>query len=173
MLILLLAAQVAAAGAANAPCTAAEAKCTQFVALKGGPSRSLVYTTYPLDRRNARIRRALIMVHGTNRNADHYFRTATTAAFLAGALDDAIVIAPRIASAEGSCHDQLAANEVSWSCSGDSWRSGGSAPSHKELTSFDVVDEILKRLADRKTFPNLSAIVVAGHSAGGQFVARY
>src|SRR3954452_2424281 len=140
MLILLLAAQVAAAGAANAPCTAAEAKCTQFVTLKGGPARSLVYTTYRLDTRNERIRRALIMVHGTNRNADHYFRTATSAAFLAGALDDTIVISPRIASADGSCKDTLAPGEVSWSCGGDSWRSGGVAASNPDLTSFDFVD---------------------------------
>src|SRR3954471_18841266 len=112
MFTLLLLAQVSAASG-TAPCTAAEPKCTQFVTLKGGPARSLVYTTYPLDRRNDRIRRALIMVHGTNRNADHYFRTATTAAFLAGALEDSIVIAPRIASADGSCHDALDANEVS------------------------------------------------------------
>jgi pimeloyl-ACP methyl ester carboxylesterase len=172
MLPLLLAVQVTAA-AANAPCTAAAAKCTQFVTLKGGPARSLVYTTYPLDKANPNIRRALIMVHGTNRNADHYFRTATTAAFLAGALEDAIVIAPRIASADGSCHDKLEPDEVSWSCGGDSWRSGGQSPVNKDLTSFDFVDEILRRLADKKAFPNLQAIVVAGHSAGGQFVARY
>jgi pimeloyl-ACP methyl ester carboxylesterase len=171
MLTLLLAAQVTAA--ASVPCTVAEARCTAFVVLKGGPARSLVYSTYPLDTRNDRIRRALIMVHGTLRNPDHYFRTATTAAFLAGALDDTIVIAPRIASADGSCHDTLAANEVSWSCGGDSWRSGGVSPANKDLTSFDFVDEILRRLADKQHFPNLQAIVVAGHSAGGQFVARY
>ena len=172
MFTFLLIAQVTAA-ASSTPCTAAEAKCTQFVTLKGGPARSLVYTTYPLDKRNDRIRRALIMVHGTNRNADHYFRTATTAAFLAGALDDAIVIAPRVASADGSCHDTLDTNEVSWSCGGDSWRSGGVSPTSKDLTSFDFVDAILRKLADKKIFPNLQAIVVAGHSAGGQFVARY
>jgi pimeloyl-ACP methyl ester carboxylesterase len=113
------------------------------------------------------------MVHGTNRNADHYFSTAVSSAFLAGALDDSIVISPRIASAAGSCHDTLAANEVSWSCTGDSWRSGGSAASDPNLTSFDFVDEILRKLADRNVFPNMRAIVVAGHSAGGQFVARY
>jgi pimeloyl-ACP methyl ester carboxylesterase len=171
MFSLLLAAQVAAA--TTAPCTVAEAKCTQFVTLKGGPARSLVYATYPLDAPNPNIRRALIMVHGTLRNPDHYFRTATTAAFLAGALPDTIVIAPRIASADGNCHDTLAPDEVSWSCGGDSWRSGGVSPTHANLTSFDFVDEILRRLADRKIFPNLRAIVVAGHSAGGQFVARY
>ena len=113
------------------------------------------------------------MVHGTLRNPDRYFRTATTAAFLAGALDDTVVIAPRIASADGRCKDALAPNEVSWSCGGDSWRSGGVAASDKSLTSFDFMDAILRELADKRVFPNLTAIVVAGHSAGGQFVARY
>src|SRR3954447_26344401 len=163
ILTLLLAAQVTAAAAGL--CTAATPQCTEFVQLKGGPARAMVYRTYPLDKRNDRIRRALIMVHGTNRNADHYFTTATAAAFLAGALDDAIVIAPRIASADGGCRDLLAANEVSWSCGGDSWRSGGTSAVNKDLTSFDFVDEILKKRADKRTFPNLRASVVAGHSA--------
>jgi pimeloyl-ACP methyl ester carboxylesterase len=157
---------------ASGPCTSATQTCTEWVQLGAGPERSLIYTTYSLDKRNDRVRRALIMIHGTNRNPDHYFETATAAAFLAGALDDAVVIAPRVASADGGCHDKLAENEVSWSCGGDSWRSGGTAPG-KKLTSFDFIDAILKKLADKRAFPNLSAIVVAGHSAGGQFVARY
>jgi pimeloyl-ACP methyl ester carboxylesterase len=165
--------QTRAPAAAAPPCTAATSACTEWVTLGGGPARSLIYRTRALDARNDDVRRALIMVHGTNRNADHYFSTAATAAFLAGAVDDAVVIVPRIASAAGSCHDALAPNEVSWSCTGDSWRSGGSAVSHPDLTSFDFVDEILRKLASKSVFPNLRAIVVAGHSAGGQFVARY
>jgi hypothetical protein len=35
------------------------------------------------------------------------------------------------------------------------------------------MDEILRKLANKKNFPNLKTIVVAGHSAGGQFVTRY
>jgi pimeloyl-ACP methyl ester carboxylesterase len=167
----------AAAGAAAADttpaCTTATERCTEWVTLNGGPARSLVYRTQPLDVRNDTIRRALVMVHGAGRNADHYFSTAVSAAFLASALDDALVIAPRIASAAGNCHDPLETNEVSWSCTGDTWRSGGVSPSHPDLTSFDFVDQILKKLANKRTFPNLRAIVVAGHSAGGQFVARY
>ncbi len=154
-------------------CTVAAERCTEWVSLGSGPARSLIYRSRSLDARDANVRRALIMVHGTNRNADHYFSTAVTAAFLAGALDDAIVISPRIASAAGNCKDALAPNEVSWSCTGDSWRSGGNAASHPDLTSFDFVDAILKKLANKAMFPNLRAIVVAGHSAGGQFVARY
>jgi hypothetical protein len=175
-LTLALAALPALAHAAPAtlakPCTSPTAACEQWVGL-GGQARSMVYATYPLDRPNPRIRRALIMVHGTLRNADHYFITATGAAFLARALDDTLVIAPAFHSAGKGCDDKLAAHEVSWSCSGDSWRSGGAALSDPALNSFDFVDAILKKLADRRTFPNLKAIVVAGHSAGGQFVNRY
>ena len=56
----------------------------------------------------------------------------------------------------GHCRDALAPNEVSWSCTGDSWRSGGSAASHPDLTSFDFVDAILKKLAN-KTCSRISA----------------
>src|SRR5262245_2552760 len=122
--------------ATAAACTTATAPCTEWVALGSGPARSLIYRTYSLDTRNDSIRRALVMVHGTNRNADHYFATATAAAFLAGAVDDTVVISPRIASAAGTCRDMLDANEVSWSCTGDSWRSGGVAASNPDLPSF-------------------------------------
>jgi pimeloyl-ACP methyl ester carboxylesterase len=161
------------ADTARTPCVSAAPNCTEWVALGSAGARSMIYRTYSLDVPNERIRRALMMVHGTNRNADHYFSTAVAAAFLAHALDDTVVISPRIASNDRGCTDQLAANEVSWSCTGDSWRSGGTSTSHPDLTSFDFADQILRKLATKGTFPNLKAIVVAGHSAGGQFVARY
>jgi len=175
-----LSAQTPTPASASRACTTATTACTEFVTLGGGPARSLIYRTYPLDTRNSAIRRALIMVHGTNRNADHYFSTATAAAFLAGALDDTVVISPRIASntastgrGGGGCNDVLDTNEINWSCGGDSWRSGGNSTSNPDLTSFDFVDQILRKLANKSMFPNMRAIVVAGHSAGGQFVARY
>ena len=157
----------------TAACTKATDACTEWVGLGSGPARSLIYRSKSLDIRNPAIQRALIMIHGTNRNADDYFTTAVTAAFVAGALDDTVVISPRIASQSGSCKDTLAANEVSWSCTGDSWRSGGTSTSHPGLASFDFIDQILRKLANRNVFPNMRAIVVAGHSAGGQVVARY
>jgi hypothetical protein len=155
-----------------APCVRADVACERWVPLGHG-ARSMVYSTYPLDVRNPRVTRALIMVHGTLRNADHYFRTATGAAFIAGALGDTIVIAPAFHSAQGECKDRLAPHEVSWGCGGDSWRSGGAAASDPRLMSFDFMDTLLKTLADKRRFPNLKVIVVAGHSAGGQFVHRY
>src|SRR5512133_2043019 len=115
--VIALLAPVAYAGAQVAPrpggaapsasaCTTTTPDCTEWVALGAGPARSLIYTSRPLGKPNPNVRRALVMVHGTNRNADHYFSTAVAAAFLAGALEDAVVIAPRIASAAGNCHDK-------------------------------------------------------------------
>lgn len=148
------------------PCISATAACTEWVLLKGGPGRSMIYRTFPLDQRNEAVRRALLMVHGTARNADHYFRTAVSAAFLADALADTVVIAPHMIDRTDPRQEQ----EVVWATS---WRTGGPAADDPRLSSFDFADEILRKLADKATFPNLRAIVVAGHSAGGQFVNRY
>src|SRR5438105_1318516 len=157
-----------------APCMNLTSACMEWINLGTGQSRSLIYRTYPLGQFNDRITRALIVVHGQGRDADNYFRTALAAAFLAGALDDTIVISPRFASNSGTgCRDTLAANEVNWSCAGDSWRSGGISTSNKELTSYDFMDEILRKLARKDIFPNLKGIVLTGHSAGGQYVTRY
>ena len=160
-----------ATAAGAAPCITTA--CTEWLTFNGGPSRSLIYRTYSLDTPNPQIARALVMVHGAGRDADNYFRTALAAAFLAGALDDTVVIAPRFASNAAPCRDTLAPNEINWSCDGDSWRSGGASVSNDKLTSYDFTDRILRKLANKENFPNLRAIVVAGHSAGGQFVNRY
>jgi len=171
----------AAAPAFAAPCMTTNAECTEWIVLNpsttpgtsGGPARSLVYRTYALDQKNDRITRAMIMVHGAGRDADNYFRTALAAAFLAGALDDTIVVSPRFASNGGGCQDKLAQNEVDWPCGGDSWRSGGASDKDAKLTSYDFMDAVLRKLANKAVFPNLKAIVLSGHSAGGQFANRY
>src|SRR5207244_5567536 len=112
----------------GAACVTTAPDCTEWVTFGAGPSRSLVYRSHPLDAKNEKITRALIVIHGQGRNADHYFRTGVAAAFLADALEDTIVISPRFASSDGrGCRDTLASNEVSWRCSGDSWRSGAPA----------------------------------------------
>ena len=57
--------------------------------------------------------------------------------------------------------------------------SGGRAYNHQDLlatSSFLLMDNIIKWLEHAKStgiFPNLAIIVVAGQSAGGQFVSRY
>ncbi len=157
--------------ASAAACITANPSCAEWVHLGTAPARSLIYRTYSLETRNEAITRTLVVVHGAGRDADNYFRNALAAAFLAGALDNTLVIAPRMASAAANCHDSLAANEISWNCS--SWRSGGPAVSNPDVTSFDFLDEVLRKVARKEIFPNLKQIVVTGHSAGGQVLNRY
>jgi pimeloyl-ACP methyl ester carboxylesterase len=155
--------------AAVAPCTTPTVACEQWIVFGGGPARSMVYSTHSLDAPNATATRALVMVHGAGRNADHYFATATAAAFLAGALDNTVIVAPRLIASP----DKPELNEVVWPNGGDSWRSGGMSPSNPTLSSFDFIDEVVRKLANKKNFPNLTRIVIAGHSAGGQLATRY
>lgn len=158
------------------PCTIAGPACSEMVAVPGTDGRTLVYRSYPLDARNPAIRRALIVIHGYLRDADAHYRAALAGGFLADALDDTLIIAPRFASDEGgACKDALGPGETAWHCHTRmewSWHTGGAAVAGK-VTSFDVVDELLRKLDRKDVFPNLRAIVVSGNSGGGQFVTRY
>jgi len=150
-------------------CVRAIPQCERWVTFGSGPARSMIYSTHSLDTPHTEVTRALIMVHGANRNADHYFETATAAGFLAGALQNTVIIAPRFAAG----NDKVAAGELLWPERGDTWRSGGMSPTDSAISAFDFVDDIIRMLANKKNFPNLTRVVVAGHSAGGQFVNRY
>ncbi len=174
---------LAAAAFLPTSCAAATSDCTEWIRASGQQSRLLVYRTYPLEKKNENITRAFVFVHGILRDADNHFRTALASAFLANALDDTVIVAPRFASnssapgnESGNCRDALASDEANWICENprpDTWRSGGTEIAGNKLSSFDFMDEILRRLARKEVFPNLKTIVVAGHSAGGQFVIRY
>ncbi|KAL9190021.1 hypothetical protein ACHAXT_007232 [Thalassiosira profunda] len=47
---------------------------------------------------------------------------------------------------------------------------GGEAPT---ISSYGAMDVLLETLCNKQNYPNLERIVVAGHSAGGQFVHRW
>jgi len=186
-----LLAAIAAQPAFAAPCIEASAACTEWIAMAEAPMRALVYRSHALATRNDRITRAVVIVHGGSRDANVNFTNVLAAAFLAGALDDTVVVSPRFASneeniprdasggnsvaaARAAARDALAPNELNWisQFGGRHWNAGGVAVNAK-VTSYEVIDEILRRLAKKDAFPNLKSIVVAGHSSGGQFVGRY
>ena len=161
----------------SAPCLKAQNTCSEWLTLDANGSRSFVYRTHSLTSVNEKIEKVVVVIHGQGRNADGYFRHMLAAGFLADALNNTLIISPRFASNNGkSCLDQLEDKEVGWVCSGsESWRSGGNRAkgSGSDLNSFDFMDAILLKLSNEKTFPNLKSIVIAGHSAGGQYVNRY
>jgi pimeloyl-ACP methyl ester carboxylesterase len=118
------------------------------------------------------ITRAVLVLHGRLRNADVYYRSAKTAQTAAGEAGDAtIMIVPQfLADIDVDAH-HLPADTLRWSLEG--WEGGDSATGPTPASSFDALDAILARLADRRLFPNLKQVVVAGHSGGGQVVQRY
>ncbi len=75
--------------------------------------------------------------------------------------------------------DGLAVWNDSWSrdlkkpgLAADDWRGGGDA-SNGSFSTYDVIDRIFSHLGDASRYPKLKRVVMAGFSAGGQFVSRY
>jgi pimeloyl-ACP methyl ester carboxylesterase len=113
--------------------------------------------------------RALVVMHGINRNADDYFRSIGRAATSVGA-NDAVIVAPHFLIEEDERRD----HDAYWTDSGEtSWKDGGGAVAPPGLSSFTVMDQILTMLANKDQFPLLTSITLIGHSAGGQFIQRY
>lgn len=132
-----------------------------------------VYSNRNFTRDNLKgIKRVLVVVHGVKRDADHYY--ATVAALLAAnpaLASETLVLAPKFAGTIDSGFGGMAAwHKSSWSEGADSVQATGRpAP----VSAFQVLDDLLRSLDDRKRLPVLSSIVVAGHSAGGQLTQRY
>jgi pimeloyl-ACP methyl ester carboxylesterase len=118
------------------------------------------------------ITRAVLVLHGRLRNADVYFKSAKTAQAAAGdAGKAAIMIVPQfLAGVDVDAHN-LSPDTLRWTLEG--WEGGDAALAPAPASSFDALDAILARLADRRLFPNLRQVVVAGHSGGAQVVQRY
>ena len=118
------------------------------------------------------ITRAVVMLHGLRRNADVYYRAAQMAQAAAGeAGRSAIMIAPQFLEDIDVEAFHLPPDTLRWSKEG--WEGGDPALGPSRASSFDALDAILARLADRQLFPDLKQVVIAGHSGGGQVVQRY
>jgi pimeloyl-ACP methyl ester carboxylesterase len=121
---------------------------------------------------DARATRALIVLHGVLRNGDDYERSGETAVDAGGAAaNGTIVITPQFLNTRDVRAHHLPALTIRWK--GNRWSGGDDAVSPLKISTFAVLDAIVERLADRKHFPAMREIVIAGHSAGGQLAQRY
>lgn len=113
-----------------------------------------VYTNFALAY-SAVPDRAVVVVHGTDRNVEDYYNRMLAAAKKAGVQNKTLVLAPYFKD---------------WSNS--AWKEGGAGLKNGP-SSFLVMDQLLALANNKALFPNLQRIVAAGHSAGGQFTQRY
>jgi hypothetical protein len=129
-----------------------------------------------IDTVNSHTDRIVVVVHGNNRNADDYFAYAVDAGILAGDSDlTTAIVAPYFLIESDLDKYKLRGDMLFWSSGG--WKKGNTSnqsnkhPRPEFVSSFAVMDELIDRLIANN--PNASQVVIAGHSAGGQFVNRY
>ena len=119
----------------------------------------------------ASIQRVLIILHGRRRNADTYLHSAEKAAEQAGQLATTLIIAPQFLNEQDVARHQLPNDLLRWR--GNEWMAGGLSTGPNPVSSFQVLDDIVARVSDQQQFPEVQAIVIAGHSGGAQVVQRY
>ena len=129
------------------------------------------FTNGNIDKPNASITRAVIMVHGRLRDADKYFDVAKRSAEASGASANTVIIAPQFLSTADAARHNLEPSVARWNV--EALLGGEGAKGPFALSSFEVIDGIIAKLSDRTHFPNLERIVVAGHSGGAQIIQRY
>ncbi len=137
------------------------------VAAAGGSGNLPVFVSQDWSQPLPAIRRAVIVVHGYTRNAADYAR----AMLEFGPPPDTLVIAPQFLAAEDEQEHRLPDSILRWPR--ERWSDGSPAEGPAPLSAFDAIDALLGKLSDRAIFPNLSRVVLAGFSAGGQVVQRY
>eukprot|EP00899_Mesostigma_viride_P007125 jgi/Mesvir1/16413/Mv18148-RA.1 len=113
---------------------------------------------------------AVIVLHGATRNAAEYFCAMDDARCHAFAFH-ALIIAPHFLHP----NDETALGKLMWDPKDmdGAWRYGDDAINAANVSSFDVLDQMVRQLHDARLFPKLRRITVAGHSSGGQLSQRF
>ena len=128
------------------------------------------------QRASQAVRTVVVAMHGSERNACDYASYAVDSAAAAGTLESTLVVAPMFAASDDLSDEDT--STLYWTDSSDGWRSGEASltdplPRPWTISSFAALDALVATVDDAAKFPNLSRVVVAGHSAGGQVVNRY
>lgn len=117
---------------------------------------------------NSNIKTAIISLHGTLRNGEEYFTDMCNA--VKEKIESTLVVSPSFKRSD----DQKEEDEFFWGRRWyQKWKYGYIAQNDDHLGSFDLMDQLIKKIANKETFPNLKRVILIGHSAGGQFVQRY
>ncbi|MCX2743632.1 Ig-like domain-containing protein [Mangrovivirga sp. M17] len=126
------------------------------------------YANYPLQTElgiSENITKAIIVIHGINRNGDDYFNYLSNTLSELNMHENTLLISP-------SFEETPQSNGFNY-WSGSGWRSGGNSSNSTSISSFTVIDKMVGELLNNSNFPNLTEIVVTGHSSGGLFTHLY
>jgi hypothetical protein len=151
-------------------CSSAQQECLDELPVADGLSLPF-FRNLSLTTPNSAVTQAVIVVHGSNRDAANFFDTVETAAEQANVDATTVVVAPHFECSA----DSPPPGQVFWACSGQDWSHGfrdanGAAT---PIYSYAVMDQLVTTLANKTTFPNLTSIVITGLGSGAQLTQRY
>ena len=151
-------------------CNSPSEQCLERIDVGTG-KKMPIYRNVSLTVANPAITQAVIVVHGSDRDANNFFYSVMTAASEVRLDTTTAIVAPHFQCSA----DSPPSDDVYWACSGHDWSHGfadesGAMP---PIYSYAVMDQVVAALSDKAAFPNLARIVVTGLSAGGQFTQRY
>lgn len=122
---------------------------------------------------------AIIVIHGSKRDADNYFLVVNSA--LHAHLDahapqvskNTIIAAPRFYGKNVNA-GQYGKNVLAWGKI-NTWVAGATSthPTGSKISSYEAVKQLLLHFDDKKLYPKLRNITLVGHSAGAQLVSRF
>jgi len=121
-----------------------------------------------LQKSHPDITRAVIVFHGKGRNVEGYYHALESAARHAQHI---VLLAPQFLREDDVQAHRLPPQFLRWH--EGNWIAGEPAVAPVPLSTFAVIDTLLKDLGNRQKFPNLSTVVMFGHSGGGQLMNRY
>jgi pimeloyl-ACP methyl ester carboxylesterase len=139
--------------------------------LINGTAQATLGLSQSWARPSPQIQRVVIVLHGRLRNSQTYLRSVERAANQSKQRSKTLLIAPQFLDEKDITAHHLPETILRWHAS--DWMAGERSVGPKPISSFLVLDHILKRLSDSKLFPNLKEVVIAGHSGGAQVVQRY
>ncbi len=158
-----------------------EVSSTSFTFQVNNTALKLNHFSSPaVDQKNKKIKRLVIVVHGTNRNPYTYHKNMRIAAEKAGASENTLIISPGFIMERdlNENKDLLTDDHIFWTNSG--WKQGDASVNtskqnirSQQMSSFEVMDSIIWQVLNSGNFPNIKHIVVSGNSAGGQYLNRY
>ena len=130
-----------------------------------------VYSNHDLKGDLKHIREVIFIIHGVQRNGDHYFAAAQALLEQSGRNPkEVLLIAPNFPSTADIAKGFD--NMPVWGV--HDWAVGLDAQGVAfALSSFNVLDDLLGMVTKKPRVDGVTTVTVAGHSAGAQLVQRY
>ncbi len=138
------------------------------------------FSNYDISEKNYNINKLVIAIEGNSRNAESIYNYILDAAELTNSHTNSLIISPWFKGNDydgsSNCTDDncdfIESNELFWDT--DGWKQGDNSVNFgMQISSFDIMDNLIRHIVFNGFFPNLQNIIITGHSAGGQFTQRY